>query len=295
MGEDLYNDIAICAVLNDEEIEQIRDGRITEISVEINEENQYRLLESVDGHLVMTVDKMPSTDHSCFYYNHGIFPYKIKNTLKFIGVNGEHDTCFTKIIGMEVFPGTRFRYQGPDAPIVEDPNGDSCVWEVYLEVVPVLQDFRYILLRWDAADDSFTDEDLEEYMEDMEQGTFRMDWPVFDWQEVRRGDLFYMMRTDDDRAGIVFNGHILSDPYPVQSLSGKFDHEMCVDVICMNIVKPGDTPRISLKELKAAIPEFDWENFHSGEHLSSEIADKLVALWNPEEDDSELSDDTYVN
>ena len=70
---------------------------------------------------------------------------------------------------------------------------------------------------------------------------------------------------------------------------------MCVDVICMNIVKPGDTPRISLKELKAAIPEFDWENFHSGEHLSSEIADKLVALWNPEEDDSELSDDTYVN
>lgn len=35
----------------------------------------------------------------------------------------------------------------PDVPITEDPNGDSCVWEVHFEVVPVLQDTRCYPLR----------------------------------------------------------------------------------------------------------------------------------------------------
>jgi len=42
---------------------------------------------------------------------------------------------------------------------------------------------------------------------------FRLDWSIFDWQEARRGDFFYMMRIGDEQPGIVFNGLLLSDPY----------------------------------------------------------------------------------
>ena len=68
MEEDVFKDYAICVELDDEEVEQIRDSRITQIGVEINEDNQFRLLES------------PDSNHSCFFYNHGIFPYQIKKT-----------------------------------------------------------------------------------------------------------------------------------------------------------------------------------------------------------------------
>ena len=305
MEEDLLKDIALCVEFSDEVVKQIRNGSITEISVEINEKNQFRLLTNVDGHVVMNVDRMPRKDYSCFYYNHGVFPYEIKETLNFIGINGEHDSCFTNIVGIEVVPRKRFCYQGPDVPIVEDPRGDSCVWEVHFELVPVLKDFKHFLMRWEADDDTFTDENLAAFMKRMERGTFQMDWLISDWEEVRRGDLFYMMRTGDDRAGIVMNGQIISDPYRVQSLSGKFDHAMCVDVLCMNVVKPGGKPHLSLKELQEAIPEFDWEKGPSGELLSKEVADKLSALWysysdywnNPDYFDLEdlNLDNTYLN
>jgi hypothetical protein len=295
MEEDILKDFALCAELSDEEIKQIRDGRLTEFSVVINEENQYRLLKNVDGHVVMTVDKMPRTDHSCFYYNDGIFPYVVKDSLKFIGLNGEHETCFTKIIGIEAVPGTRFHYQGPDMPIIEDPNGDSCMWELYFEVVPMMKDFKVYLMRWDAADDSFTDKDLEMYIEDMKQGMFQMDWTITDWKKARRGDVFYMLRTGGNQAGIVFNGQFISDPYPVNSLSGKHDHEMCVDMVCINVVKPGEAPRLSLKELQEAIPEFNWEKGPSGVLLSKKVAQKLASLWIPDLDELDNLNDFDID
>lgn len=305
MEEDLLKDIAVCAEFSDEVVEQIRNGTITEICVEINEESQFRLLKNVDDHVVMNVDKMPHKDYSCYYYNQGVFPYEIKETLNFIGINSEHDSCLTRIIGIEVVPGMRFYYQGSDVPIVEDPQGDSCVWEVHLELVPVLKDFKYFLMRWDADDDTFTDNDLEMFMRNMERGAFQMDWIISDWEEARRGDLFFMMRTGDERAGIVMNGLIISDPYPMESVYGKFDHAMCVDVLCMNVVKPGDKPHLSLKELQEAIPEFDWEKGLSGELLSEEVASKLASLWSHDSDgwedldDLDLEDldldDTYPN
>lgn len=283
MEEDVFKDYAICVELDDEEVEQIRDGRITQIGVEINEDNQFRLLES------------PDSNHSCFFYNHGIFPYQIKKTLDFIGVNGEHDCCFTKIVDVEVVPGTRFHYEGSDVPITEDPNGDSCVWEVHFEVVPVLQDTRCFLMRWDPAISSFTEKDYEVCVENMERGMFRLDWSIFDWQEAKRGDFFYMMRTGDEQPGIVFNGLLLSDPYPMEDLTGNAERKMYVDVVCMNVSEPGETPQIPLRELQAAIPDFDWEKGHSGVLLSSDATDRLAELWHPDQGLVNLFTDPYVN
>ena len=63
-------------------IEKIRNGRLTCVVLDINESNQTFVLENVDGNLMLDIDKLPDTYHSCFLYNHGIFPYIIKKTLK---------------------------------------------------------------------------------------------------------------------------------------------------------------------------------------------------------------------
>ena len=67
---------------------------------------------------------------------------------------------------------------------------------------------------------SFTEKDFEACMENRVHGMFRLDWSIYEWQEARRGDFFYMMRTGDDKAGIVFRGQFLSDPYPDDDWAG---------------------------------------------------------------------------
>lgn len=92
----------------------------------------------------------------------------------------------------------------PDVPITEDPNGDSCVWEVHFEVVPVLQDTRCYLMRWDPAVSSFTEKDFETCVGNMERGMFRLDWsifvqaaiPDFDWEKGHSGVLLSSDVTD---------------------------------------------------------------------------------------------------
>ena len=99
---------------------------------------------------------------------------------------------------------------------------------------------------------------------------------------ITKDDFFYMMRTGDDKAGIVFNGQFISDPYPGDDWAGSTKRRMYVDMICMNPVKIGDKPIISLKKLQTAIPELDWAKGHSGTLLSDEINSKLDMLWDEE-------------
>lgn len=105
-----------------------------------------------------------------------------------------------------------------------------------------------------------------------------MNWSIYDWQEARRGDMFYMLRTGDDKAGIVFNGQFVSDPYPGDDWAGSNKRRMYVDMVVYNFVEPGASPRISLEKLQAANPSYEWAIGHSGVKLSEEETEKIVEL-----------------
>lgn len=47
----------------------------------------------------------------------------------------------------------------------------------------------------------------------MKNGMFYSNWSIREWEQARRGDFFYMMRVGDDKAGIVFRGQFVTDPY----------------------------------------------------------------------------------
>jgi len=272
------NEVAITLEVDSEVIAKVRSGEITHILMDISEDNQSLVLETINGNLILVTDEMPTTFHGCYLYNNGEFPYAIKNSLSFLVLSSGDGDCVTRIIDVETTPGTRFIYQGAGKPIVEDSGGDSCIWEVRFEVVPVPVEAKSYLMRWNPSISSFKDKDFEECVENMEHGMFRMNWSIYEWEEARRGDLFFMMRVGDDKAGIVFSGQFISDPYPADDWAGTTKRRMYVDMIITNSVEPGAVPQVSLEKLQETIPEFDWAKGHSGALLSENIVTKLDEL-----------------
>ena len=286
-------DVCLVAEVDSEVIEQVRDGRIMAIGIELTEKNQDQIVETVDGHLILVIEDMPTTYHGCYLYNNGEFPYAIKDDLEFVLLNDGKERWLTKIIGVDTEPGTRFRFQGPGKPSIEDPEGDSCIWEILLEIVPIPSESRDYLMRWNPTISSFTEKDFKKCIENMRCGNFRINWSIYEWQEARRGDVFYMLRTGDDKAGIVFSGQFLSDPYPSDDWAGTNKRRMYVDMVVYNYVEPGEGPRIPIEKLQHAIPELEWAKGHSGELLSVEVADKITELLDGNE--PEPDDEDYVN
>ena len=77
------NEVAITLEVDSEVIAKVRSGEITHILMDINEDNQNLVLETIDGNLIL-VDVSPTTYHGCYLYNNGEFPYAIKNSLSFL-------------------------------------------------------------------------------------------------------------------------------------------------------------------------------------------------------------------
>ena len=261
-----------------EVIDKVRTGEITHLIAEIDEDNQNFILESIDGNLALVIDEMPTTYQGCHLYNNGEFPYAIKDELDCILLKSVEEECFTRIISVDTKPGIRFNFQDDGKSIEEDPNGDSCIWEVAFEVVPLPEKPKKYLMRWDPSISSFKEKDYEECVANMVHGMFRVYWSINEWEEARRGDIFIMMRVGDDKAGIVFWGQFVTDPYPGEDWAGSTKRRMYVDMVCMNPVEPGEKPCFSLEKLQNAIPEFEWAKGHSGVLLSDDIFTKLEEL-----------------
>ena len=283
------NEVAIALEVDSDVIDEVRSGKVTHIALQINEQNQNMILESIDGNLVLVIDDIPTTYHGCYLYNNGVFPYAIKSSLSFLILNGGEDDCLTRIISIDTEPSTQFNYKGADKPIVEDPNGDSCIWKIVFEVLPVPAEPRHYLMRWNPSISSFKERDYKECVENMVHGMFRMNWSIYEWEEARRGDYFYMLRTGDYKAGIVFSGQFITDPYPADDWAGSTKRRMYVDLICMDPIDPKERPRISLEMLKKEIPGFDWSKGHSGALLSEDVVKKLDEIEDDEEEDFPLA------
>lgn len=276
--------IALSFIVKQEVLDKVRSGEITHISLDINDDNYRDVLQINDGNLVLVVDELPDTFHGCYYYNNGEFPYAIKDSLLFLLLRTENDEdfCVARIIDVNTEPGTRFRFQGQGKPTVEDENGDSCIWEVQFEFIPLFADHRTYLMRWNPSISSFTEKDYKACLDNMVNGMFRLNWSIYDWQEARRGDMIYMMRVGDDKAGIVFMGMLITDPYPADDWAGSTKRRMYVDMVCFSPSKLRIKPRLSLQQLESAIPSMEWAQGHSGVLLSEDVVKQLELLWDKE-------------
>ena len=104
-------------------------------------------------------------------------------------------------------------------------------------------------------------------------------WSVAEYDKVRIGDRFFLVRCGEGRTGIVMAGLIDSKPYGGEDWSGRGRTTLYVDLSPSLMLDPEQAPMISTAELQRAIPSFNWEGGHSGRLLGEEEAQALEALW----------------
>lgn len=131
----------------------------------------------------------------------------------------------------------------------------------------------------DPTISSFKLEDYRKTITEFADG-FSFDWSVYEWEEAHENDRYFMLRTGDENAGIVWQGIFTSAPYVDEDWAsqGKQRHYMKMD--CYDCVPADQKPSINIELLEKEIPEINWRKGHSGQLLTEEVADKLNELWN---------------
>ena len=167
------------------------------------------------------------------------------------------------------------------AQFIIDKMPDN-VWKDFydsFDVEPIRSPKTY-LLRWNPTISSFKLDDYRDVLSKYPDGFSGMNWSVYEWEEAHKGDHFYMLRTGDDKAGIVFRGVFTSDPYPGEDWAGNGKQRYYMDMDSYDCVPADVQSPIGIEELEKAVPDIDWRRGHSGQLLSEEDADKLDELWN---------------
>ena len=167
------------------------------------------------------------------------------------------------------------------AQFVIDKMPDK-VWQNFydsFDVEPIRSPKTY-LLRWNPTISSFKLDDYRDVLSKYPGGFSGMNWSVYEWEKAHKGDHYYMLRTGDDKAGIVFRGVFTSDPYPGEDWAGNGKQSYYMDMDCYDCVPADVQSPICIEELEKVVPGIDWRRGHSGELLSSEDADRLNELWN---------------
>lgn len=154
-------------------------------------------------------------------------------------------------------------------------------WQKFYDAFDVepMRSPKTYLLRWNPAISSFKLETYRKATTECPDG-FGFNWSIYEWEEARDGDRYYILRTGDDNAGIVWHGVFTSDPYEDEDWAGQGKQRHYMKMDCYDCVPADQKPPLNIELLEKEIPEIDWRKGHSGQLLTEEVADKLNELWN---------------
>ena len=275
--------------VSDKVFDEIYNLETRVVSVDVNENTYDSLLENIQGHLLLFCDEMPDTFYSCYFWNGGVFPYVVRKDLQYIILLNKGRELFLRITGHSETVKQRYVIENNEC-LEPDDDGDACEWTIHFDVekCPATafasrnskgQKAKTYLLRWNPGISSFRLDDYREATTQCPNG-FGMNWSVYEWEQAHEGDRFYMLRTGDDKAGVVFRGVFTSEPSPGDDWAGKGRQRYYMDIYCLGCVPPDQKPSLDVETLEKAIPSIDWRRGHSGQLLSDEDAMKLNELWN---------------
>ena len=139
---------------------------------------------------------------------------------------------------------------------------------------------KTFILMWNPSISSYTMERFEGDLIEMANGWELEDfnWSVWDYENAREGDAFYMVKVGPGSNGVVMSGTFTSDPY--EDWSGKGRKVFYMNMAITEMIHPDRSPILTSEKLAAEIPDFIWDGGHSGQLLNEEQADKLNQLWN---------------
>ncbi len=131
----------------------------------------------------------------------------------------------------------------------------------------------YILM-WNPTRSNYKKEEFEQII----PYEYGLSWSIWDYKDVERGDLFYMVKVGEGNTGIVMAGYIFDKAHAGEDWSGR-GREVYYADLQIEFVSDFDAPFISTEQLTKGIPDFDWTGGHSGRLLPSDMAEKLEALF----------------
>lgn len=151
------------------------------------------------------------------------------------------------------------------------------------------------ILRWNPAISSYRIDDYKRCLEIVKEAEsqadeftlsgWRMNWSIYEYQEARKGDSFYMLCVGDAiTPGIYFKGEFLSDPYESHDWAGTDRKRYDVDIACYLGASLEQGPWLTPEELEKAIPDINWRRGHSGELLTTPQTQLLDDLWDDTQD-----------
>ena len=161
----------------------------------------------------------------------------------------------------------------------------------------VRENFRKtFIMRWNTDISNYKLCEFEEAMENFWDDGFYYDWSIWDYQKAHVGDKFFMIRTGNGKHGVVMRGTIIGTPYPDEDWSGKGRKVYYIRMRLSHIIHPDKSPLLlTTEELSKAIPEFNWEEGHSGVILDDTTARRLDKEWNSyEEKVHQIAEEEYA-
>ena len=174
-------------------------------------------------------------------------------------------------------------FQRVDAAQILLGKMEEDVWNnLFDEAQGILRDnFRKtFIMRWNTDISNYKLCEFEEAMDDFADDFFYYEWSIWDYQKVHWGDKFYMIRTGKGKHGVVMRGTIIGLPYPDEDWSGKGRRVYYVRMRLSHMIHPEKALLLlTTDDLGKAIPEFNWEEGHSGVILGDAMAKQLDALW----------------
>lgn len=150
-----------------------------------------------------------------------------------------------------------------------------------MEIEVTVKTVKTVILKWNPSISSYNMKHFLDDLCDLKEGFMPdFNWSIWDHAQVEEGARFFWVKVGSHgQLGIVGAGEITSDPYPGEDWSGKGREVFYADFEPEVLINPDAMPILTVAELQAAIPDFEWDKGHSGLVLSDEQAERLEECW----------------
>lgn len=136
------------------------------------------------------------------------------------------------------------------------------------------------ILRWNTEISNFKIKDFEESLDNFNEfGEYHLSWSIWDWQNVRVGDIVYLLRVGEGKTGIVMRGTIESEPYVDEDWSGKGRVTRYVSCRMDKVMHPEKAVIPTTEKLQECFEDVEWTGGHSGTIIPHDTAYELEKFF----------------
>ena len=139
---------------------------------------------------------------------------------------------------------------------------------------------QYYILRWNPNISSFKQEHFDLFRERLATtgSAGQFDWSVYDWQKVRKDDVFIMQKVGTDSDCIAMCGKFVAKCFADEDWNpDRNKKKVHYAYLEIDVMFEYDD-RLSAATMEKQFPSIDWHGGHSGVLISSDDGAKIMSI-----------------